>query len=179
MEQKDYKMEIVKSLIHGKNHIRGIARALETNHMMIVRKMKELLGSNVVDFVSEGKNKRYFLKKSPEARAFFIMAENYLVVQSLKKYPCLRDIVQKIQGDKDVKLSLLFGSYAKGLARKNSDIDIFIETENIEIKKKYSAIDSKVSVKIGRLGGDLLSKEIEGNHIILKGGELYYDKFFS
>lgn len=78
MKQKDYKMEIVKSLIKGESPIREIARNLGTNHMIILRKIKELLDSNVVDFVREGKNKKYFLKKSPEARAFFIMVENYL-----------------------------------------------------------------------------------------------------
>ena len=77
-----------------------------------------------------------------------------------------------------VRLNLIFGRHAKGLAKKSSDIDIFIETNDKKIKKKYLEMDSKFSIKIGKLGKDHLSKEIEKNHVILKGGEIYYDKIF-
>ena len=63
MEQKDYKLEIVNELLNNKNHIRGIAKKLDINHMTIVRKIKELAKDNVVDYREEGKNKTYFLKK--------------------------------------------------------------------------------------------------------------------
>ena len=38
MEQKDYKLEIVKMLRNEIVHGRGIATKLGTNHMMILRK---------------------------------------------------------------------------------------------------------------------------------------------
>ena len=178
MEQKDYKFEIVKVLLNGKEHVRSVAKKLSINHMMIVRKMKNLLEMNVVDFNKEGRNQVYFIKDSPEAREFVSMAEKYKLIKLLGKYPYLRDFVEKIQKDKKIKLALIFGSYAKGLVNKRSDVDIFIETLDSGIKKKYSE-DSKFSVKIGRLGKNYLSKEIEKNHVILKGGEIYYDKIFN
>ena len=76
MEQKDYKLEVVNFLLHERGHARGIANKLGTNHMLIARKINELSKANVVDFVQEGKNKTYFLKKTAEARAFVFMAEN-------------------------------------------------------------------------------------------------------
>lgn len=177
MEQKDYKLEIVDILLNGKEHIRGIAKKLSINHMMIVRKIKMLLELNVVDFDKEGRNQVYFIRDSPEAREFILMAEQYKLIKLLEKYPYLRDFIEKIQKDKKIKLALVFGSHAKVTAEKNSDVDVFIETLDSEIKKKYS-VDSKFSVKIGRLGKDNLSKEIEKNHVIIKGGEIYYDKIF-
>ena len=86
MEQKDYTLEIVNELLKGKSHIREIAKKLNTNHMKILRKIKELSKENVVDYEVEGKNKTYFLKRSTEAKAYIFMVENYKLVQIIKKY---------------------------------------------------------------------------------------------
>jgi len=42
MEQKDYKLEIVGHLVGRGWHVRGLARELGINHMMLFRKFKEL-----------------------------------------------------------------------------------------------------------------------------------------
>ena len=74
-------------------------------------------------------------------------------------------------------MAILFGSYAKGIAKKDSDIDIYIETENRKIKEELSIIDSKLSIKIGKFDtSSLLIREIVKNHVILKGIEEYYAK---
>ena len=177
MEQKDYKSEIVGLLLKERYHIRGLAKKLDTNHMIVVRKIRELAKSNVVDFVQEGKNKTYFLKKTAEAKVYVFMAENYKLIQTLTRYPALRGIVERIQKDKKIGLAILFGSYAKGLAIKNSDIDIYIETKNRSLKKELQLIDSKLSIKIGEYDKESpLIQEIEKNHVIIKGVEGYYEK---
>jgi len=177
MEQKDYKLEIVNFLVQERRHARGIASELGTNHMLIARKINELSNENVVDFVQEGKNKTYFLKKTAEARASIFMAENYKLLQTLEKYPQLRNIVEKTQQDRKISLALLFGSYAKGTASKDSDIDIYVESEDPNLRKKLKLLDSKLSVKIGKYNRDSpLIKEIEKNHVALKGVEYFYEK---
>ena len=177
MEQKDYNMEIVNELLRGENHIRGIAKKLNTNHMNILRRIKKLAKENVVDYKEEGRNQTHFLKKTIEARNYVLSAENYKLNKLLKKYPDLRGIVEKIQNDKRIKLAILFGSYAKGIAKTDSDIDIYIETNNKKIKEDVGLIDSKISVKIGKYNkSSLLIKEIEKNHIIIRGVEAYYEK---
>ena len=60
MEQKSYKLEIIRVLLKKNSHIREIAKKLNINHMMVVRKIKELSKENVVDFTQEGKNQTYF-----------------------------------------------------------------------------------------------------------------------
>ncbi|PIN94649.1 hypothetical protein COU53_02605 [Candidatus Pacearchaeota archaeon CG10_big_fil_rev_8_21_14_0_10_30_48] len=177
MEQKDYNMEIVKMLSTERKHARGIAKDLKINHMMINRKLKELSKKNVVDFDLIGKNKIYFLKDSVESEVFQLMAEEYILIQVIKKYPRLRNILDKIRKDNRIKLAILFGSYAKGTTDKSSDVDIFIETNDLKIKKDLENFDSKLSVKIGEYNKENnLIKEIERNHVILKGFEEYYDK---
>ena len=177
MAQKDYKMEIVLELLKGKNHVRGIAKSIGTNHMNISRKIKELSKENVVDYTEEGKNKAFFLKKTSESKAYVLMAENYKLIRALEKYSTLRGIIEKIQKNNKIKLAILFGSYSKGLAKNDSDIDIYIETNNKKIKYEIESIDTRLSVKIGEFSTEnLLIKEIIKNHTIIKGVEDYYDK---
>ena len=177
MEQKDYKLEIINELLVNKNHMRGIAKNLNTNHMNVSRRLKELLKENVLDYKEEGKNKKYFLKKTIEARNFIYSAENYKINKLLKRYPDLRKIIEKIQKDKKIKFAILFGSYAKEIAKPRSDIDIYIETTNKEIQKEVEMVDSRLNVKIGKYDKlNLLIKEIEKNHVVIKGIEEYYEK---
>lgn len=177
MEQKDYKLEIVNMLLQGRNHARGIAPKIGTNHMLVARKIKELARDNAVDFVQEGKNRAYFLKKTAEARACTFMAENYKLILVLSRYPGLRGIIEKIQKDKRVRMAILFGSYAKTMATKDSDIDIYIRTKDRNLKKELQLLDTKLSVKIGEYDKkNLLIQEIEKNHVIIKGIEEYYEK---
>ncbi|MBS3118589.1 nucleotidyltransferase domain-containing protein [Candidatus Woesearchaeota archaeon] len=182
MAQKDYALEIVLDLIRGKSHMREIANHLNTNHMMIARRIKSLIKDNVLDFKVEGKNKVFFLKKTIEAKNYVFSAETYRLNQFLKKYPSLRQIIEKIQADKKIKLAVVFGSYAKRIAKEDSDIDIYIDTNDKNIKESLSFLNSRLSVKIGKYNkSSLLIKEIEKNKVIIKGVESYYEKngFFS
>lgn len=177
MAQKDYKLEIVNELLKGENHVRNISKIIKTNHMNISRKIKELSKENVVDYRIEGKNKKYFLKKTSEARSYAVMAESYKLIKILEKYPSLRSIIEKIQKNNNLKLVILFGSYAKGLAKQESDIDIYAETIDRKIKQELESLDSRLSVKIGEYSSDnLLIKEIVKNHVVIKGIEEYYGK---
>ena len=177
MSQNYYKIKIVESLLKKENHIRGLAKELKTNQTTIARKINELFNENVVDYKKEGRNKVYFLKKNLEALKFVLITEHYKLLEVLKEYPYLRKIFQKIIQDKKIKLAILFGSHARKTATKESDIDIYIETKSRDIKRKIEEIDSRISVKIGKFDRkSLLIKEIEKEHVIIKGVELYYEK---
>ena len=78
---------------------------------------------------------------------------------------------------KNIRLALIFGSYAKDIPKEHSDIDVYIETADQRIKKQLEEAHSTLSVKIGKYNSDnYLVKEIQKNHIIIKGLEEYYDK---
>jgi len=177
MEQNNSIMEIVLQLLKEKSHIREIARRLNISHTKVRGKMALLEKGNAVDYTSEGRNKVYFLKNTAEAKAYAVMAEKYALLKALQKYPELRGITDRISSDKRIQLAILFGSYAKGIAKKDSDIDIYIEIEDKEIKKELHLLDSRLSIKIGKYNKDNpLIREIEKNHVIIKGTELYYEK---
>lgn len=177
MSQIDYHIKIAESLLRKDNHIRGLAKVLGTNQTTISRKIQQLYKDSIVDFREEGKNKVYFLKKTLEAREYLYIVEKYKALESVKKYPRLRRIIDKVRENKEILLAVIFGSYAKGTATKESDIDLYIETDNRNIKDSIQQIDTKLSVKIGNYDKkNILIKEIEKDHIIIKGVERFYEK---
>ena len=169
--------EIVALLLQADLHPRGLAEKLQTNHMTITRKLSILVNENIVDYRTEGKNNVYFLKKSIEGKNAAMIAELYKQSRIVSNYPILRGIFQAIQEIHEIPLALLYGSYAKGLQNKESDIDIYIETLNNDLKKQLEQRHSLMSVKIGEFDPDnLLIREIMKDHIIIKGVEAYFDK---
>lgn len=165
------------ALLKGKSHIREIARKLKTNQTSVKRRLDELYKQNIVDYRIEGKNYVYFIKKSLEARSFVIISESYSFILFLKKYLYLKGMIKKITEKENIDMAIIFGSYAKSIANKSSDIDFYIESENLDLKKEIELIDSRLSVKMGRYDKEnLLIKEIESNHIIIKGIEKFYKK---
>lgn len=177
MSQKSYNLLIVERLLIRDNHIRGLAKDLKTNQMTVSRRVQDLEKDNAVDYRQEGKNKVYFLKKTIEAREYLCLMEHEKLLRTLKRYPILRSIIQNIKKNRKIKLAILFGSYAKGIARKGSDIDMYVETMSKKLKKEVELLHTKLSVKTGKYDKEnLLIKEIEKNHVIIKGVEPYYEK---
>ena len=118
------------------------------------------------------------MKKTAEAKSYVFIAENYKLIKLLEKYPNLRNAIEKIQRNKKISLAVIFGSYAKYLAKKDSDIDIYIETADKKLKRDAELINSKINVQIGKYDkNNLLIKEIEKNHVIIKGVEELYERY--
>ena len=181
MSHNNYKSKIITALLVSEQHIRGLAKQVGTNQTTSARKVAELHKDNIVDFRNEGKNKVVRIKKTLEAKHYVYMVEAQKVLDLLKHYPFLRRIIDQIQRNQKIRLAVLFGSYAKGSAHKESDIDIYIDTQARNVKDAVELIDSKIRVKIGMYDREsILIKEIEKNHVLIKGVEEYYkkNKFF-
>ena len=176
MEQ-NLSFEIIDILLREHLHAREIAARLGTNHTAVLRRTKELVGENILDASSEGRNKAFFIKSTVEARNFVLMTELYKLTKLLKTYPELRRIVQQLQQNRRVKLAVIFGSYAKKEASKKSDIDLFVETQSRRLRKEIENIDSRLSVKIGSYDKENnLIKEIDRTHVVIKGIEDFFEK---
>ena len=181
MVQKDDNrvvFEIVLNLIkNGENHIRGLAKDLNTSHTTVLRKVNDLLEESVLDFRIVGKNKSFFLKKTLKTKNYVIMCEAYKTNRFLSVHPEIGINIKDLLSKVDSNLILLFGSYAKGLEKKGSDVDVFIESKDMNIKKVVQDISNKISLKIGSFDvNNLVVKEIIKDHVILKGFEVFYEK---
>jgi predicted nucleotidyltransferase len=170
-------LEIIESLLRKENHVRSIAKQLNESHSTVSRKLINLKKENVIDSRKEGKNKIFFLKQNFVTKSYILQAELYKSIKLLSKYPELSVIFEEILKKTDEKLIVLFGSYAKGLAKNDSGIDIYIETKSRNIKKSIEEIHSRINVKIGVFDTKSpLIKEIIKDHVIIKGIEIFYEK---
>jgi predicted nucleotidyltransferase len=166
--------ELVEELRKEPKHIRELAKRLELIPSTVLRTIKNLEKEQVVDFTQEGRNKKYFLKETPEARNYVFMTEHYKLLKILQDKK-LRRIINKIQENTDDELIVLFGSYAKGSAKETSDIDIFIETTNKKLREEIKEVSEKLSIKIGTLEkNNPLTKEFIKNHVIIQNVDRFY-----
>ena len=134
---------------------------------------------NVLESKIRGKIKVYKIKKSNLAKVYLILTENYKRIKFFEKHFQIQEIITKISPF-IIGLALIFGSYAKGKEKKDSDLDIFIvgnydEKQIDNISEIYGAeINIKnYSVKTfqNNLTKDILIKEVLDNHIVIKGTE--------
>lgn len=169
--------EIILFLLRGESHVRGIAKQLEGSHSTVLRRLNKLLKENVLDYKVEGKNKEFFIKNNLQAKTYIFNAEHYKLIKLLRKYLELSVIVEDVVKKCDEKLIVIFGSYAKFTAKKDSDIDLFVETGDRRVEEELESIHSKINVKIGEFDlSSPLIKEIIKNHVILRGVEDFYEK---
>jgi predicted nucleotidyltransferase len=172
--RNDY--EIVALLQKEPKHLRKIAKELNVPLTNVMRLSQNLVEENVLDFREIGKSKQFFLKNTLESQVYQHMAEHYKKLKVLQR-PLIRKIVQEVLDIvKGNQLIVLFGSYAKGLENKDSDIDLYVETKSTTLKKKLESISDKLSIKIGEFNKDsALAKEIIKNHVIIQNVERYFD----
>jgi predicted nucleotidyltransferase len=169
--------EIILRLIKGELHLRELSKELQIPHSTISRRLIALRQQSIIDYKQEGKNNVYFLKNNIITRNAILMSENYKFIKTLEKYPLLSPIFQDVLDKSKSRIIILFGSYAKENATENSDIDIYIETNNTNEKENIQKINDSLSVKIGKFDREnLLIKEIIKNHVIIRGAEEYYAK---
>ena len=179
MNQKriNIQYEIILALLNQDMHGRALSKELGVSLSSIQRSLSLLDKDNIASWEEIGRNKMHFLKKNKVARVYVFMAENYKLIKLIRHYPYLgpiiSDIIEKTKGC----IILLFESYAKFSARNNSDIDVFIETNDIKLKKQIENINSRLSIQTGMFNkSSLLAKEIIRNHVIVQGMEEYYEK---
>ena len=175
--KNNIELEIMLVLLKNKMHLREIARTINESHSTILRKINELVKDNILDYKKEGKNKVFFIKDNLKAKNYVYSAEIYKLSKLLKKYPHFAVIFDDIKKNIEKGMIILFGSYAKGNPKEESDIDIYIETNNSNIKHKLKNIYSKLNIKTGKFDtNSLLIKEIIKNHVIIRGIEEFYTK---
>lgn len=168
---------IILLLVREEAHLRGIAKSLGESHSTVQRRLNNLVRENVLDYKEEGKNKVFFIKKNLQARNYVYDAEHHKLMELLRKYPALSVIAEEVLKICGERLIVIFGSYAKFAAKKDSDIDIYIETNDKRVKGKVESVNSRINAKIGKFDqSSQLIKEIVKNHVILRGVEAFYEK---
>lgn len=169
-------------------YIRAVQKKLNISPRTAQLILEDLEKKAILFSKTKGKIKEYELnRKSPSCRNYMILVENYKQILFFGTHSLLQEASGKIC--KVCKgIVILFGSYAKGIEKKESDVDIFIIGKcNIDAIKEYMNLYSiPISPKIysfqafqKKKYADFLIKEVLEHHIILKGVEDYVSEVLS
>jgi len=170
-------LEIILWLLKGDSHLREISRGIGVSHSTVLRKINFLTAEGVLDYKLIGKNKIFSIKKTIQAKNYIYNAERYKLLKLLKKYPELEIISGKILNKTRKILVVFFGSYADFSAEADSDIDLYVSTQNKKLKQEIEEINSGLSVKTGEFElSSFLIREIVKKHVILEGVDEFYEK---
>lgn len=152
-----------------------IAKKKKLNQKTTANYLQNLEKEGILKSKIQGKNKNYFLNlENKEIVKNFILAIEHLrTIKFYKKNLVIKEISEKI--NKHISGSaLIFGSYAKGIQKKDSDLDILIvgNGNEKEIEKIGKTYNIEISLKIySEFKRDVLTKESMKQHIFIKNPE--------
>jgi predicted nucleotidyltransferase len=126
----------------------------------------------------EGKNKYFSLNlENIKTKSYLQQTEIYQTDLFMEKYPQFKTFLKSLQTNAPI---IIFGSFAKFTADKNSDLDLLIISDK-ELKLPFHLLPfkphqinmlEKTFLKAINQQEDLI-KEIEKNHIILNNHSFY------
>ena len=132
----------------------------------------------IIKSIQKGKNKYFRLNlENIKTKLYLLQSEIYRTLLFIDRYPVFRTFLKEV---KTTNLIIVFGSFAKFKADKNSDLDLLIiskDNQKIplyllpykihEIKLSENSFIKSLEKK------ETLIKEIEENHIILNNHFFY------
>jgi len=165
-------------------YIREVQKLLKISPRTAQLILEDLENKGVIESKIRGKIKTYKIKLSEFTKRYLVFAEQYKAIAFLEKKLIVREIIEKITpGIKGI--GIIFGSYIKGIEKRESDLDIFIvgNYDKKEIKRVSKNLGIDINVKCyparifeKNLGKDILSKEILKNHIVFLNAEKFIQK---
>ncbi|NCN38897.1 MAG: hypothetical protein COY38_03780 [Candidatus Aenigmarchaeota archaeon CG_4_10_14_0_8_um_filter_37_24] len=187
-----YELEVLQEFIPDLRncfHLRLLAKIIGTTHRTVSKSLDRLEKNGIVYHELKGKNKVYYLNlKNPLTKLYLIKTEIYRAIKFLLTNFLIQKLYSEIIVDLEQKPLILFGSFAKGEEKKESDIDLLIIGEDDgKIKKKIKEFgdmhNRKTHVYFIRkedfLSGlkekDSLILEIVKNHVILNNQAFFVD----
>ncbi len=165
----------------------SIAKKMKLNQKTVSNILKGLEREGLLKSTTEGKNKLYFfnLEDKENLINFIAALEHLKAIKFLKKNPLIKEISSKIK-PYCKGIIAIFGSYAKGIQKEDSDLDIFIIGEyNAEaIDKAIEPYRIDINIRHypekvfenGIKNKDPFIEEIINSHILIKNGEQFIEQ---
>jgi uncharacterized protein len=162
-------------------YIREVQRLVKISPRTSQLILEDLENKGILESKLRGKIKTYKLQLNETTKRYLILVEQYKILSYLKNNNFIKEIIEKISPNIN-GIGLIFGSYAKGIEKKDSDLDIFIagEYNKEEIKKISKNYGLDISIKCypiktfeKNISQDFLLKEVLKNHILFSNTELF------
>ncbi|MBU0757559.1 MAG: nucleotidyltransferase domain-containing protein [Nanoarchaeota archaeon] len=177
-------MKIISELIFKKYYLRELSKRINEIPSTVLRNLNQMEKDKIIESYHEGKNKYFFLPKRITSLFLIKLAEDFRTLAFFEKHKekiaLFNDILKSAETSTEV---ILFGSFAKGIETKESDLDILVKDDKnikskiINIEREYGLeINPKIIKSIDF--ENLVIKEVIAHHIILKGGEFIYEQLY-
>lgn len=175
--------EIMKLFLRGYSkeiYGRELIKKVSISQKNIALTLDKLEKESILFSKMKGTSKYFFLNRENSLIQYYlVLAEVEQTIEFLKKYQKINQIIKKLNCEN--KIVCIFGSYARNLAKKDSDLDLFIvgNFDEREIKKIGENFGVKVSIKGGSKkdfvdslkNKNSLMNEILEDHVIISGYE--------
>ena len=162
-------------------YIREVQKLLKISPRTSQLILNDLENKGILESKTKGKIKAYTIKRNSLSQRYIIFSEQYKAIAFLEKKLIIKEIIEKINPFIE-GIGIVFGSYAKDTAKKDSDLDIFVigKYNKEKIKKISKTYGIEISIKCyplktfeKNLADDILLKEILKNHIIFLNAEQF------
>ena len=167
-------------------YVREVKKLLKISPRTSQLILEDLENRGILESKIKGKIKTYKINPSEFSKRYLVFVEQYKAIAFLEKRIMIKEIIEKITPH--IKgIGIIFGSYVKGLEKKDSDLDIFIagSFNQNEIKKVSRNFGIEISVKCypietfeKKLNKDILLREILKNHIVFVNSEQFIEAVF-
>lgn len=176
------KLKIIELLTKKSNlTINQIAKELKESYSFVNRTVNSMIEENIIEKNNVGHSILCTLNKNNDkTKALMNLNEVNKRDDFIKKNKELKLIIEELTLEADA--IGIFGSYAKGIQNKESDIDIFIITDKkLDMTKTVRAVHAKYGKEISPLifsrkqfsTDKPIVQEIINNHILLKGFDYF------
>ena len=148
--------------------VREVERLLKISPRTAQLILEGLENKGIIESKKRGKIKTFKLSLNETTKRYLVFVEQYKTILFFEKKLLIKEIIEKITPH--IKgTGIIFGSYAKGLEKEGSDLDIFIigKYDYNEIKKIAKIFGIDVNIKCyptktfeKNLKKDILLKEV-------------------
>ncbi len=160
-------------------YIREVEKLLKISSRTALLTLDKLEKIGILESKTKGKIKIYSIKKTGISKEYFLLTEQYKKIHFLEKNHLIKEILEKLDSVFE-GVVILFGSYAKGIQKKDSDLDLFIVGKHDE--KQIKEVGHKYGIEINiksypmdifkkEINEDILLKEVAENHILINNAE--------
>lgn len=162
-------------------HIRAMAKLIGTSHVALLPYLKRLEELKILSFERSGRNKQYTLNKDNVLTKYYLLiAEELVAIDYLEANFIIKKLAEHLNAADVSSPLILFGSYVKGYATEESDIDLFCigklsEKQQSNIERFQTTYGKKVNVKTATAENfdsalknkSILIREVVANHIVI------------
>lgn len=179
--KRNKELEII-SLYRGnyakRFYLREIAKLSKLPLKTTQNTLFKLESEKILKSKTEGKNKYFYLNlENIQTKSFILQAEIHKTSEFLEKYSAFKTFLKSVKTN---DLLIVFGSFSKFKAERNSDIDLMVVSNKktslpfhlLPYKNHEIYLAEKSFVKAVK-EKETLIKEIEENHVILNNHSFY------